>query len=205
MKRPLSVISGFFVKALAYYVAFLGLWMLIGESYATAYRASATKIFRKFPPHGTVFITAKVAPTRLLDSELRLGNDKTLAVLTQGFSARYHAYAPTRLMLSLILASPFPWRRRCWAVLWGLLLVHAWIVFALFMMIMNGYSGDHAVAMYTFRPSIIKSLMFVTKLATEGIIPRYVVPAGLWILVTFRRGDWEDFMKMLQAGDRRKR
>ncbi len=202
MKSPLLLISGFFLKALFYYLAFLGLWMLVGEGYASAYRAVGTKIFRNFPPHGRVLIKEKATPTHLLDSEYLLGNDETRAVLTQSFSARYHGYSPMRLMLSLVLASPFSWRRRGWATLWGLVLIHAWIVFELGLMIFGGYTGDHAAAMYTFSPGINKGVEFITHVAADTIVPRYVVPCLVWILVTFRRGDWDNFVKTLQAKDK---
>jgi hypothetical protein len=202
VKRPLLLISGLFAKALVYYLALLGLWMVIGETYANAYRASATKIFRKFPPHGTVFVTVNPKPTRLLDSELRLGNDETRAWFSQTFSARYHGYAPMRLVLSLILASPFPWRRRGWAVLWGLVLIHAWIVFELFLMILDGYTGDHAAAMFTYNPTIMNNVKWIVHVAVETIVPRYVIPTVVWILVMFRRGDWDNFVKMLQVDDK---
>lgn len=202
MRKSLLLPSAFFLKALVYYLAFLGAWMIIGDWYADAYRLTATGLFRRFPPHGTVLITAAANPTRLLDSEYQLKNNKTRVKLTQTFSARYHGYAPVRLMLSLILASPFPWSRRIWAVIWGLLLIHAWIVFELALMIFDGYTGDHGAAMYSFGPRINESIEFITHVAADTIVPRYVVPCLAWILVTFRRGDWDNFVKTLQAKDK---
>ena len=38
---------------------------------------------------------------------------------------------PTALTIALILATPIPWRQRAWALLWGLLLIHAFILFSL--------------------------------------------------------------------------
>jgi len=204
-RHPLFILGAFFTKSLFYYLAFLFLWTGFGDwngvsdSYADTYRAVGTTIFRKFPPHGTVVIRAKIPPTPLLDSELRLGNDETKAVVTQAFSARYHGYAPIRLMLSLILASPFSWQRRFWAAVSGLLLIHAWILFELCLMIFDGYTGDHEAAMYTFRPSINATVAFITHVAADTIVPRYFVPCVAWILVTFRRGDWENFRKTSQA------
>ncbi|MFQ5592196.1 MAG: hypothetical protein ACE5HE_13620 [Phycisphaerae bacterium] len=196
-RSPTLFISGFFVRALAYYLAFLAVWPVIGNWYADTYRSTGTMVFRNFPPHGTVFIAPLDKPTKLLDSELRLGNDKTMAIRKQSFSARYHGYAPTRLMLSLILASPVPWERRIWAVIFGLLLIHVWIMFELALMVFDGYTGDHAAAMYTFSPGVMKGVAFVARVATETIVPRYVIPGVMWIVVTFRRGDWDRFVRMM--------
>jgi hypothetical protein len=193
------LVVGFFARALVYYIALLFLWMLIGEAYASTYRTVGNTIFQKFPPHGRVRIIPKERPTRLLDSTLRLGNVETRGVLAQDFSARYHGYAPTRLMLSLILASPIPWSRRIWALLWGTALIHVWIVFELSLMILDGYTGDHGAAMFTYNPTIMKNVKWIFHVAVETIVPRYVIPSLLWILVTFRRGDWEGFQRLLQA------
>jgi len=189
MSAP-RVISLFFVRLILWYALFLVLWAAAGNVYIAAYRTIGTSVFRTLFPSWDVVIEAARRPTDMWDSQLVQYNRRTQTRGIQPFGARYQGFAPTSVLMSLILASPLRWRRRGRALLWGLAAVHVWIALSIWLMIVDGYSGANAVAIYSFSPSVDYVLSFVTFLVTASTVPRYALPIFLWALVTFRRGDW---------------
>jgi len=192
--RPSQLISRFFIKLFVCYGLFLVAWPVLSGPYASAFRKVGTKVFRSFGPDGDVLIKERADPTRMLDSDLVQGNRKTRSVGTRPFGTQYQGYAPTAVLLSLIVASPVTWKRRGWATLWGLILIHLWIAFALWLMLVDAYSDPSKLAMYELSPLVKRSLAYVTFLVTKSTMTRYFVPVFFWILVTFRRNDWQNIL-----------
>ena len=189
--RPSQLISRFFIKLFICYGLFLVAWPALSDPYASAFRKVGTKVFRSFGPDGDVLIKKRDNPTRMLDSDLVQGNRKTRSFGTTPFGTRYQGYAPTAVLLSLILASPVTWKRRGWATVLGLILVHLWIAFALWLMLVDTYSDPNKLAMYELSPLVKGSLSYTTFVVTKSTMTRYFVPVFFWILVTFRRDDWQ--------------
>jgi len=95
-------------------------------------------------------------------------------------------WVPTALTIALILASPVRWPRRMWALGWGLLLVHAFILFSLQTWI---WSEEPALSLTTLSPwaaRVVDELQYtlITQLGAS-----FSVPVLIWLLVTFRRED----------------
>jgi len=64
------------------------------------------------------------------------------------------------------------------------------VAFRVWLKLLDAYSDDNALALYTFTPmwkSVLNALVAVIVMAPET---HYMVPAFIWMLVTFRRGDW---------------
>jgi hypothetical protein len=91
----------------------------------------------------------------------------------------------TALLLALILATPIPWLRRGWALLWGLLGIHGFIVMFLGFCI---WSESAEISLVTLTP-FWKGAVNSGKEALVGQA-NLAVPVLIWILVTFRREDW---------------
>jgi hypothetical protein len=99
-------------------------------------------------------------------------------------------WLPTALTLALILATPVPWRQRGWALLWGLLLVHAFILFSLQVWIWDESPAVSLAHLSPFRQTIMDSLEY-TLLTQLGA--SFSVPILIWILVTIRRENLFNF------------
>lgn len=127
-----------------------------------------------------------------LDSEMIMGNRDTVDSSGQGLSStidldtRSIGWIPTALTIALILATPVPWHRRGWALLWGLLLVHGFILFSLQTWIWDASPGISLSTLSPFWQGIADDLeyTFVTQLGAS-----FSVPVLIWILVTFRLED----------------
>ena len=112
-----------------------------------------------------------------------------------GLDARGIGLTPMALILALTLATPIPWRRRIWALFWGLLLVHVFILFSVGCYIWNQSTEIGLITLSPFWKAIAGGLeeTLVTQLGAS-----FVVPALVWIVVTFR---FQDLNEMLGSCD----
>lgn len=205
---PLKPLSLFFVKLVCLYLLFVVVWEFADGQrwYPAAFQSAGSTFFRAFEfgddDGGRVHIDELDTPNNLWDSELRFANLKTGAKGAQPFSSRYWGYAPTTMVLTLILATPVSWKRRGWAMLAGLALVHLWIGLECWLSILNGFSGANDLAIYFFSSAPKKVLATVTEFVTVSTVTRFVVPVFIWVLVTFRRQDLEEALVRTGVRDR---
>lgn len=186
---PLRLLSGFFLRLLLYYAAAQLLWVLAGDVYVRTFQAVGTSLFRGFGPDGDVRFAPLVPATPLWETELILRHRSTKTVGRVPIGARPR-YSLTASLLALVLATPVAGRRRLWAGLWGLLLIHLWIVFGLWLNILNVYCGNNALRMYDVGPAVKTCLALTREVAVVSPVTGFAVSVLVWVLVTLRRGDW---------------
>jgi hypothetical protein len=127
-----------------------------------------------------------------LDIRMIMGNRDTVDSSGRGLSipidlnTRSIGWVPTALTIALILATPVPWRRRGWALLWGLLLIHGFILFTLQSWIWNASPGISLSTLSPFWKEVADNLQY-TLITQMGV--SFSVPVLIWILVTFRLED----------------
>ncbi|HEY3900143.1 MAG TPA: hypothetical protein VGM54_16160 [Chthoniobacter sp.] len=88
------------------------------------------------------------------------------------------------LLVALILATPISWARRRWALLWGLLAIHVFLLLFLSFCIFGESAEISLVTLSPFWRTVISG-------CREAVASQLnlAVPILLWILVTFRRED----------------
>lgn len=185
----LLLASRFFVRLLVFYGLAAGLWGLVASSYASCFQAAGTAIFRTTFRGGVVGFQPTQKPTNTWDTDVVF---RKIGVGAEGripFGTRYLGYAPMCMILSLVLASPIPLRRRCWALFCGLAIINVWCVFCVFLMILDGFSGENVLALYHPSSGVRSALSYITETVTVSTVTRYAVPTFFWILVTFRDDD----------------
>jgi hypothetical protein len=106
------------------------------------------------------------------------------------FDARGLGWRPTALVMALILASPLPWRRRLFALGWGILGVQIVVMVILAFAIWNESSEVGLVTISPFWKVVVSgwqhSMVALFSLAA---------PILIWLLVTIRGRDFEAFQK----------
>ena len=117
-------------------------------------------------------------------------NRESRTSVSQPLSSRYIGYALTTFLLALIFATPLTWRRRLIALIWGLVLTHAWIAFSMLLLIVHGYSRGDVVSIFDVSPFTRTALAFLREVLVKAPVIKYTVPAVIWMLVSFRRSDW---------------
>ena len=94
-------------------------------------------------------------------------------------------WLPVALLMALILATPISWRRRGVAILLGVLCMHVVILLALRFIIWNESMEISLVTLPPFWKTISNGFR-------DALITQFnpAIPVLIWILVTFRRGDF---------------
>ena len=115
-------------------------------------------------------------------------------------SARLTGYLPTAEVIALILALPIPWSRRWKALFWGLVLVNGFVVLRLEITLLYWFSGDRPFALYSPGPFWSEVLVGAREVVVVSPMLTFAVPVFIWILVTFRRGDLEQWMAPRMGG-----
>ena len=132
-----------------------------------------------------------------IDTQIILGN-RTLVdsqghgpVRLLGIGSRPVGWIPTALTMALILASPVPWRRRGWSLLWGITLIHLYILFSVGVYICN---QSTVLELMTIPPllKVIYEAMEYTLVTQIGA--GFCLPVLIWIAVTFRGGELSAFV-----------
>lgn len=136
---------------------------------------------------------------RSLDTRITIANREQLDASGSGhavmldFDSHGIGWVPTALFIALVLSSPVPWGRRAWSLVWGLLVVHVFVLFSLQIYIWNqsdASSGLNLIELSPFWKTIVNGLeeTLVTQLGASFAIPFFV-----WIFVTFRAEDLRAF------------
>jgi hypothetical protein len=113
-------------------------------------------------------------------------------------NTRSVGWLPTALTAALIVATPVPWRRRCWALLWGVLLINAFVLFSVAVYLWNESTTVSLVTLSPFWKEIADALEY-TLVTQMGI--SFSIPVLIWITVLFRRQDVKTFVLTLPRED----
>ena len=198
MKSPRRLLRQAVLRLLAaavLYIVFMLGWLWWSPGYAAAFRAAGNFVFAHWYDGTEVRFVPQTAgggsytATRMQDTSLSLKNHGTRAKGQQPISSQYIGYVPTVLFLALALPAPIPWRRRWRALLWGLLLINAFVLGRMWLLIFNAFCSDTPLALFHPSPFWRRVLAFTAETLTKSLTTCFVVPLAIWVLVCFRRAD----------------
>jgi hypothetical protein len=89
-------------------------------------------------------------------------------------------WVPTAFFAALVLATPVPWARRGRALAWGIFPMHAFVLLSIGIHIVSHLDGGGGLVLDGLDETLINQMGAGFFLATF-----------IWILATFRPGDWE--------------
>ena len=201
---------GFLLRFIFIYGLFTVLWFNWGDIYADLFRAGGNITFSSFGRERAVrFLPyhpinkGNISDTRVIISHRQKLN-KGIRILSSDapsikISSQLAGYTLTVLVITLILATPIiSWKRKGWALLWGIILVHFFIIFRMTIGLLFFFSLHQELGIVMFSPfwQDVLNRIYEVLIPNFGII--YTVPIFIWILVTFRRSDWHQ-LKNQQA------
>jgi hypothetical protein len=140
------------------------------------------------------------------------GIKDTLMVLTNrrmpGSIGRLRAssrlgYWPAAMLIALVIATPLPWSRRGWGLLWGLLLIHAFIVLRVTLFLAGSGYADSGKPWALFHPGALglRVLRGAEHLLVDNPTVSFVVPVVIWFLVALRYVERPDRADLKEQGD----
>ena len=200
---PPKRLGRFTLVAVAVYAILMAPWPGVQRGYAYAFRAVGNAVFARFwfwPDAGVRFINlVSLGPGDLVPGTPAIeaaGTFDTLMELRRhgvpeiGYlrtSSRYVGYGPTVVVIALVLATPLAWGRRGWALWWGMVWIHLFIVLRVTLTLTaSGFAADKKYALFNPSPFWTGVLTRAESLVSDDPTVSFVVPAFVWFLVALR-------------------
>lgn len=190
---PRSLIVVFLWRFALVYALLIAPWPGFNAAYGKYFRALGQTVFSREGVERLLRFEAVPAElNHVLDTRIALANRDQLDREGRGpvryleLDTRGMGWVPTALLLALVLATPVGWRPRGWALLWGLIAVHLFILFSVAVYIWNSSTELSLLTLTPFWKQVAGGLeeTLVTQMGAS-----FVVPVLIWILVTIR---WQD-------------
>ena len=203
---PRSIIAGFLARFILVYGLLILPWPGLKAAYGSYFRTLTRIAFTRGNGKRILRVeAAREGTTHALDTRLTVVNRALLDAHGSGpamvleLDMRAVAWLPMVLVGALILATPIPWRRRGWALVWGEVLTHGFVLFSLAVYIWNEADASTGLSLARFSPfwkSVMNGLeeTLITQLGAS-----FAVPVLIWILVTFRVFDGIDWIRDSRA------
>jgi hypothetical protein len=194
--RPLT---RFFVQVILLYALLMAPWPGVAAAYGLLYRGAAIILFSTIGSRGEVDFRAREPGAGGHDTTVTLINrqEDYFARKRMTISTRYYGYAPTALLVALALATPIPWPRRTRLLMWGFLFVQVFVTFQMALPLLEAFTGDSEVALWTLAPFWRVIVIRLTDLLAESVVTGFTIPIFIWIGVLLGRGDWRSLRELL--------
>lgn len=195
---------GFLARFLIVFVLLMAPWPGLHEAYAACLRITGGQLFKTFGSDGRVhFFPSATLPagevppgyeipraSRGSDIHVRLSSLRAPGRISLlHLNSRIFGYLRTAFVIALILATPIPWRRRWWALVWGSLIVSGLILLQFALALFYAFGLDGPVAQFSLSPFSRSVVSHLYQFFVVGVAGTYILPLPIWVLVTFRRED----------------
>lgn len=188
-------IAAFACWLLLIYGALTALLPVLAPPYAVLFSAGGNLIFQSLVPDGYVHMHPMSDPTALHDTHVHVTNRRTGGTAMVGTDSRMASYLPTAFLVSLLLATPLPWRRKLWAMALGLILVNVFIACQLLIIVLHAFC-DPQVSLLALPSPWYMALAAAREIASSDAVTWFMVPGLIWILVSFRQTDWAALVRV---------
>ena len=171
-------------------------WPGFNDIYARYFRGMGQCVFAK--GNDRCILNFEAVPQdlhHLLDTRIVLINRDQLDRNGQGpvryleLSTRSLGWIPTSLVVALVVATPLPWRRRKWSLLFGLLAIHGFILFSVAIYIWNSSLSFSLIELGPRARQVMAGLE-ETLVVQMGV--SFIVPVLIWMFVTIGCGKFHD-------------
>lgn len=162
------------------------------ELYGRFYRYWGQQTFEKFRGDGFVLFREGTSATI---TEVVMGNyqvrnpNNTARGFKFKINHRYLGYLPTILFISLVLASPVSWKRKIFALVIGLTLVTAAVLFKQWIELLAIADKQNWLKLTDFSPGQKKWLMAAYNGISRAASSLLYLVVALWLSLTFRLDD----------------
>jgi len=179
----------FFCLFMLVFVPLMVLWPWLQASYSKIYRVGGTFLFGSSCSNGIVQFCK--SNDLEYDVEIHIFNRdearKTGKVVRH--STCYGEYINIAFLTALILATPISCKRRAKALFWGLILLNIFFVFRLAVLVIFHFSTE-PVSIFVLTPFWERMWSIIYREFVVNCIFGFIASIFIWILVSFRRDDW---------------
>ena len=164
------------------------------QLYGDFYRKIAGSFFNTFRETGLVRFKEGAKPEithiNIGNKDLPRGPGGAIKTLPIDINTRYLGYLPTILLISLVVASPVPWKRKLIALALGLALVTLLILFKQYISLLWRCDQNPWLQLTDYGDkgkALLNSTYHFIAVTSSSVL--YFVVA-IWLLVTFRLDDF---------------
>jgi len=168
-------------------------WPGVQACYSAVYRGVCNTVFGRFGADGLVRFDRKVTDGKRSDTTITIARIGSKEGLVIPHKPRLTGYLPTVELIALILATPLPWPRRWRALAWGLVWVNAFVLARVCITLAHVFDGDNPWSLYSLSEFWSDVLYGAYELLASSGATSFLIPIFIWLIVTFRRSDWETF------------
>ena len=185
--HPLRTVGLFFLVALVVYFGIvLFPWSGPRDGYRSVFIATIHGVYGQFGAEGRVYCEKRDIDA-IEDLDLFLGN--RIGEIPVAVSTARLGYAPLAFLTALVVATPIPWRRKWGSLVWGLVLVEAFVVIRSGLLIAYWFGSPGPVRLYT--PGVVSGWIIATAYEFLALAPgaSFLVPTLVWAAVSWRADD----------------
>jgi len=171
---------------LVFYGLMMAPWPGVRQVYRAGYISVGRFVFQTLAPRTVQFEAVDNASGEDPDTIVLVRHRQEAGWVRWGLNTRQAAYLPSVVLVSLILATPAGRSRRGVNLLWGLLLVHAFIAVRLVIVVLSARSWPleaDAAADVSFWTEAFQTAV---KCFVAGQGLGYIVPIVIWAVVAGR-------------------
>ena len=172
-------------------------WPRVDRTYTRFYSTGASLLFGSFGSTGNVrFEPLNDSACHLqitLYNRARLSPNGGDVWVQTRHNSRHAGYMYVAFLAALILATPISWRRKGWALLWGMILIHGLVALKLALRITQAFSNE-PLSMFVLSPFYKRILSITHQAFAVNATFGFVVCVFIWILVSFRQRDWPEIV-----------
>jgi len=183
-------ILGFAVRALILYGLLVAPWPGVASGFRSVYCWCASAALGSLARNVSVYLEPAERKAAVYDCQLRVINRQTGGGYMLAVHSRTEAYVPLAVLLSLVLATPIPWRRRLRSLAMGLAALLAVMFCRHIVMVLFAASQPSAGLVHAAYPWD-KVLTVAMKIAAADIVMSMGITFLVWLVVCFRLRDWE--------------
>ena len=182
----------FVVLLVVVYGSLVVCWPVLGKGYSRLYRAGANFLFGSFGSTGIVEFSESNGAVYDIEVQLYNVGRKDQNGAMRGIriwqSSRHAGYMEAAFLTALVIATPMPIRRKALSLFCGLLLLHGFFVIMIAIYITKAFSSE---PLFLFAiDGFWKQILCRTDAYVTDSACGFIVSIFIWVLVSFRRGDW---------------
>jgi len=195
----------FFCLFVLVYGLMMVAWPAIGAIYSKFYRATGEFLFGSFGSRGIVrFYQSEKNRDDIyivaFDKNRTQGNGKVNE--SQSHNIHYGDYMHISFLTALIMAVSLPLKRRIFALVWGWIFMHIFIIFKMVIIILCLFSGKR-LSLLVLSPFWRDVVVTTNQVAVRDLTTSFVIAFFVWVLVSFRREDWQRITAMQGRGGKK--
>jgi hypothetical protein len=187
--RPRNLILRSFALLVGTYILLIVPWPGVARAYLASVNAVGGRLLGDFGAEGGVVFRSHPTKPWTSVQTLYKRSAKVSIAAERNYDTRQD-YLATALVVALILATPLPRRRKAIALVLGLLLINAFVVWRIWIGLVDVFS-ENQLALIQLAPFWKETVRLAVQIFVGSIESSFIVPVFIWILVTFRRGDLE--------------